>query len=216
MKWHVKVLAGVQQRVLRRLGPVLTAERFYLAGGTAVAAHCGHRGSIDLDWFTRKNFDPLRLAGLLRDKDIDFRIDRIDQGTLHGRVSRVRVSLLEYRYRLLAEAGPWHRMECDVASLDDLAAMKLAALAQRGAKKDFVDLYALGKRLGLAAILDCYRRKFSIADLGHVLMSLTYFDDADRERMPRMLWNVDWRTIKRALRHWVRDLTPRPDSAIER
>ena len=86
--------------------------------------------------------------------------------------------------------------------------MKLAAVTQRGSKKDFVDLYALvGRSSSFGQMLDWYREKYSIHDFAHVLYSLTYFDDADRERMPTMLWKVNWPTVKDSIRSWVRELT---------
>ncbi len=91
--------------------------------------------------------------------------------------------------------------------MEDLAAMKLSAVADRGAKKDFVDLYVLAsQRLPLRQMLNGYQRKFSATDTVHVLYSLTYFDDADRARMPRMLWDIDWRAIKKAVRRWVHEI----------
>jgi hypothetical protein len=39
-----------------------------------------------------------------------------------------------------------------------------------------------------------------------VLYGLAYFDQADRERMPRMSWDTDWRTVKRTIRGWVREV----------
>ncbi len=36
--------------------------------------------------------------------------------------------------------------------------------------------------------------------------ALAYFDDADRERTPRLLWDVTWRTMKETIQHWVRDV----------
>lgn len=96
---------------------------------------------------------------------------------------------------------------CALASLTDLACMKLSALAQRGAKKDFVDIYALGiQYCSLPDMLDWYRQKYAVTDFTHVLYSLTYFDDADRERMPRMFWESSWRTIKKTIAQWVRNL----------
>jgi hypothetical protein len=85
--------------------------------------------------------------------------------------------------------------------------MKLSALAQRGAKKDFVDVYALGiKYCSLSDMLDWYQQKYAVTDLTHVLYSLAYFDDADRERMPRMFWDSNWRTIKKTIVQWLQDL----------
>ena len=85
--------------------------------------------------------------------------------------------------------------------------MKLVATAQRGAKKDFVDVYAIGlKHKPLRDLLQLYQRKYDIDDIGHILYALAYFDDADREPTPRMLWRVDWRTIKHTIRRWLGDV----------
>jgi hypothetical protein len=205
---HPEVLSTVQKRVLGQLGPILKRWQFYLAGGTALAIHCGHRRSLDLDWFTAARLlDPLRLAQDLRDENVPFITGRTERGTLHGTVSGVRVSLLEYRYPLLQPLIFWPQFGACIASLEDLACMKLAALAQRGSKKDFVDIYALSlQHQPLQKLLRLYRRKYAIADVAHVLYGLAYFHDADKERMPKMLWNTDWRTIKQAIQGWVREM----------
>jgi predicted nucleotidyltransferase component of viral defense system len=186
----------------------MTQRQFYLGGGTALALYLGHRHSIDLDWFTQERIaDPLRLAQDLRDEGVSFITGRIERGTLHGSVSGVRVSLLEYRYPLLEPHVSWPESECLIASLADIACMKLAALTQRGSKKDFVDIYALGLRYQpLPVMLRLYRQKYSVEDTVHVLYGLAYFHDADKERMPRMLWDTDWRTIKKTIQRWVREV----------
>src|SRR5271154_4986084 len=104
MRWHREILGLRQQRVLAQVGPWLTRRGFYLAGGTAVALHLGHRRSVDLDWFTAEGIpDPLRLAQELREQGMGFVTGQVAPGTLHGSVRAVRVSLLAYRYPLLAE-----------------------------------------------------------------------------------------------------------------
>ena len=146
MIWHHEVLPIKQQRVLAELGPKAALYGFYLAGGTAVALHLGHRGSVDLNWFAAQGLpDPQKLAQDLREQSVDFVTDKVAPGTLHGSIHGVRVSFLGYRYPLLAALRPW-RDGTRVASQADLSAMKLAAVAQRGAKKDFLDIYALGRR----------------------------------------------------------------------
>jgi hypothetical protein len=208
MMFYAAVLGAIQTQVLRQLGPILTPTSFYLGGGTAVALHVGHRHSVDLDWFTTESFpDPLATAQRLRDAGLPFRTTSVGPGTLHGTIRGVRVSLLEFHYPLLRKVVIWKAMACRLAVLPDLAAMKLSAVAQGGAKKDFVDVYALGKYIGtLEPLLEWYRRKFSVTDVAHLLRSLSYFDDADRERMPRMIWRVDWKTVKQAIQDWVLEL----------
>jgi hypothetical protein len=102
----------------------------------------------------------------------------------------------------------WKDMNCNLAALGDLACMKLSAIAQRGARKDFCDLYALGKTsFSLQNMLSFYQNKFGIRDIGSVLYGLVYFDDAENERMPRMLWKVAWRDIKKTIVEWVKGIS---------
>ena len=207
----VGVLSRVQERALGRLGSVLGAMgAYYLVGGTAVALQLGHRRSVDLDWFTEGPIgDPLRLAREIQEAGIPFRTTSVERGTLHGSTWRVKVSILEYRYPLLKPVVAAPDFNCSMASLADLVCMKLAAVAQRGSKKDFVDVYALGVQFApLHEMLQLYRQKYAIADIAHVLYGLTYFDDADRERLPRMAWSVNWRSIKATIQSWVRDVGP--------
>jgi hypothetical protein len=203
MAWHPQAITLRQRRVLAELGPLLTKQGFYLAGGTAVALHLGHRRSVDLDWFNPEFPDPAGLAEEIREHGIRFVTEQIATGTLHGTVRGVRVSLIRYRYPMLADVRSWPG-GIHIAARADLAAMKLLAIAQRGSKKDFVDLFALGKRANsLQRMLTWYRDKYSVNDTAHLLCSLVYFADADPDRLPRMLWDVDWRTIKNTLRRWV-------------
>jgi hypothetical protein len=208
MKIFPGVLSQRQQAILRCIGPALTSAGFYLGGGTALALRLGHRRSVDFDWFTSNRLpDPLRLAKTISASGIRFVTGQVEKGTLYGRVSGVPFSLLEYRYQLLQPPGPARSISCKLATIQDLAAMKLAAVAQRGAKRDFVDIYALGTSgTSLRTMLHWYCMKYKIEDIGHVLRSLTYFDEADRERPPRLLIRADWRTIKDTIKAWVREV----------
>ena len=111
----------------------------------------------------------------------------------------------QYRYPLLRSATAAKAGSARLATLEDIAGMKLAAVAQRGSRKDFVDVYALGRRLSLSRMLGFYRRKYRIRDIGHVLFALTYFDDAEHEPMPRMLKPWSWATMKESIQRWVRE-----------
>ncbi len=139
---------------------------------------------------------------------LDFVTTQTGPGTLHGATLGVRATFLEFHYPLLRPLTHWKEMECSVASLDDLACMKLSAIAQRGQRKDFCDIYVLGtKHRPLQELLGLYQRKFKVKDIGPVLYGLSYFDDADNEPMPRMLMDVQWRTIKKTIQDWVKELS---------
>jgi hypothetical protein len=208
MTFYSDGLVESQLEVLRKTGRWLSPRRFYLAGGTALAIYLRHRRSVDLDWFTMERLsDPIGFAQALRDEGILFITDQTAPGTLHGQVSGVRVSFLEFRYPLLSPLAHWEEIDIHLASLDDLACMKLSAVAQRGSKKDFFDIYALCmQHRPLAELLKLYRSKFSVTDIGPVIYRLAYFDDAESERDPALLEKVSWEKVKQAIVKWVREI----------
>jgi len=190
-----------QRAVLEKLAPVLR-EEFYLVGGVAVAAHLAHRTSRDLDLFATR--DPNELRSQLEHLP-GVEIKGRAPGTLHLRVDEIPVSLIEYRYPLLAPPSSMTSLPVPVASIDDLACMKLSAIAGRGAARDFWDLHTIVLRTGrpLADFLEAFRRKYPVEDTGHVLRSLVYFGDAG-DLLPDGLSQSQWKRIQRDFETWVR------------
>lgn len=85
--------------------------------------------------------------------------------------------------------------------------MKLSAIAQRGSRKDFYDTYALCRsHRPLVELLDLYRQKFAIDDIGPLLYGLIYFANAEAEPEPVLIQTVRWTAVKKALRAWVREI----------
>ena len=208
MNFHLEGLGKNQVAVLKQTGSTLRKNGYYLAGGTALAIYFGHRFSIDLDWFTSHDMgDALVFAQNLRKDGFDFKTDQTSPGTLHGSIAKVRVTFLEFHYPLLKPLVHWKEMDCSLASLEDLACMKLSAIAQRGARKDFCDILVLGlEKFSLKEMLDLYRKKFNMKDVSHILYGLVYFDDAEKERMPKMLRDVKWAEVKKTIQGWVKQI----------
>lgn len=195
------VSAG-QRRALARLSELPVVRRdLYLAGGVAVALHLGHRRSLDLDFFSRAptlDLDQVRAAILHGSRDVEV-IARSD-AALHLRLDGADLDVVRYPYATLVR--PWcYAPGLYVASLRDLAAMKLAAIATRGIRRDFWDLHAIltSGRSTLRRVFADYRSKFGVAeaDLYHVLKALSWFADAERDEVfPRGLTRRHWRTIR--------------------
>jgi predicted nucleotidyltransferase component of viral defense system len=142
--WHLDILGARQRKALIQLAPFCEQRDFYLAGGTALALQLGHRKSVDLDWFTTDRLsNPLDLAHDLGVAGIPVHVTTVAPGTLHSQLSGVRVTVLHDRYRPLRPLRFCRLVGCHVAACDDIAAMKLAAITQCGARRDFVDLWAL-------------------------------------------------------------------------
>ncbi len=205
VKLHAEVLTPTQRHALTLLAPFSTETGFYLAGGAALALQLGHRQTEDLDWFRREGFDPAALAGDLEAAEVPFETSFTAPDTLWGRVKRVKTSFIWYRYPLIREPIEWKKHDIELASLEDIACMKLSAIGQRSARRDFVDIYVLGRKIPLKAMLRLYQKKFGTEDVAHVLFALTYFKDADRQPMPKMKTPAAWRDIKKTIEAWVVD-----------
>jgi predicted nucleotidyltransferase component of viral defense system len=91
-----------------------------------------------------------------------------------------------------------------LARIEDIAAMKLSAITNRGTKKDFIDLFFLLKKYSLEDLFDFYNKKYHDGSIFLVIKSLAYFDDADEEEMPNMCIPVNWGEIKNSIRDIVK------------
>lgn len=195
-----EVLPKNAKSALAVLGESDLLKEAYLAGGTALALHIGHRISVDFDFFTRKEFDENYLIQKLTELPLNFRLEKIDAGTVLGYLDKTKFSLFFYKYPLLAKVHKF--LNLNILDVKDIAPMKLAAISDRGTKRDFIDLYfiiAVEKLFTLQEILDLYDRKFKILkqNKAHILKSLVYFDDADQESMSQMLKEVSWTKVKK-------------------
>ena len=197
-------ITDAQRLALQKLRPALSAD-CYLAGGVAVAAHLGHRSSHDLDLFADSDPTTLRY-GIERIEGVV--VQSQSSGTLYLTIDGVPVSLIQYRYALLDSPGQVASLAVPVASIPDLACMKLSAISSRGAARDFWDLHAIieATRLDLTTYLDAYRVKFPVEDLGHVIRSLVYFGDAEAGPLPNGLTPTHWEVIRTDFERWVRPL----------
>jgi nucleotidyltransferase AbiEii toxin of type IV toxin-antitoxin system len=189
--WHRETITRATEETLLLLRDASILSRCYLAGGTALALHFGHRTSEDLDFFTEELFNEQVLLQRLQQLPA---VSAVTTGphTLHAEIKRTKVSFLGYTYPLLAPLS--HFLDTAVADPKDIACMKISAIASRGAKRDFVDLYVVANRFGLPALLELFRQKFAAAhyNIVHVLKSLVYFADAEKDPMPHMLIPLVW------------------------
>ncbi len=194
-----QVIPKMAQNALAILGKSKLLKSSYLAGGSGLALQIGHRISIDLDFFTGQEFSARTMVRKLVGLPLDFQLERIDWGTILGYLGKTKFSLFFYEYPLLADTEKF--LDINVASIKDIAVMKLAAIAERGTKRDFVDLYfilAKEKVLTLAETFQLYDRKFRLLrqNKAHLLKAITYFADAQETDVPKMLKTIEWKEVK--------------------
>lgn len=168
----------------------------YLAGGSALALHFGHRISVDFDFFTPIHFDQDDLVMNLK-KIGTFKSTNIAKDTLLGTLRGLKFSIFRYRYPLIFT--PSNFMGINLADPKDIAAMKLAAIMDRGTKKDFIDLYFLAKKgISIDDSFNYYDKKYQALanNLYSLVKSLVFFEDAKKTDMPVMIEKVSWDEIK--------------------
>jgi predicted nucleotidyltransferase component of viral defense system len=194
--WHRETISDNVERTIRNLQQVPLATRFYLAGGTGLALQLGHRRSVDLDFFLPKDFEVDALVQRIQ-RLKEFSLVSKSPSTLYANIGNTKVSFIAYAYPVLF---PFHQfLGTNVADPRDIGCMKLSAIASRGTKRDFVDLYVLAQHYGLDQLLIWFQKKYVQTNYSmlHVLKSMAYFDEAEQDPMPDMLVSpLSWEDIR--------------------
>lgn len=193
-------LAPGQLAALGRIAKLPEAALLHLAGGSAVVCHFGHRRSEDLDLFSiTPQLDLEMLRRALATVFPGMTVRGASDAILKVVAEDATIDIVRYPYPPLEvpASGPGG---VPIAGIRDLAAMKLAAIANRGIRRDFWDLFVIARSgLSLTEMVGAYLLKFGRleADLYHVFRSLTYFADAEADPLyPAMMTAALWSDIK--------------------
>ena len=182
-------------RSLKKLGDSKILNQAYLAGGTALALHIGHRISYDMDFFTKEAFEEQSLANKLQELG-NFKIEKLDWRTVLGTLEGVKFSIFYYEYALVDKPVEFEGLQ--IVTPKDISAMKLLAISDRGARRDFVDLYFMREMFPLEQVFEWYGEKFGNLEERryHLLRGLSYFEDAEQQDLPIMFLPIDWEQVK--------------------
>lgn len=179
-KFHSEILNKHQSKIFPELA-FLKKERFYLAGGTALALQLGHRTSIDFDFYTQRHFDAPNLYKRIETvfgKEAEKTAQEKD--SLFCTISKVDFSFFWYEYPLIKSLVVIEGIP--VASLEDIAAMKLIAISHRPVKRDYIDIFYLLRVFDLEKMFFSVKKKYPKFNQYFSLRALTYFDDVkDKE-----------------------------------
>lgn len=181
--------------------------KFYLAGGTALSLQLGHRLSVDLDFFSPTEDIPT-IRPALEKALASFHPTLADSawGNLVYLAQDVRVGFYGYGYELVAPLTESENAR--LASVEDIALMKLDALLARAARKDFYDLYFICQKVSLRQILNLAPRKYpSTRDFeSQTVKRLTYFENAEQDIDPTLLQSAAWEMVKEYFREQAKDI----------
>jgi len=200
---HWEALTPVTRDVFHLLSGLDFINRFYLAGGTGLSFYLGHRFSVDLDFFSADansvgNDERSTLRSLLNDPTLEITFDK--DSTFVATWRGVGVSF--FRLNLYPVVKPTLLLDgIPLASMEEIGAMKLAAIIDRGTRKDYVDLYYILQRVSLdilfqvAAVKYAKVRSFPVS----ATRALSYFDDAESLPMPQMIDKTPWPKMRKFL-----------------
>lgn len=206
--FYPEALTAESIALIKKINASKWLSDFYLAGGTGLALWYGHRQSVDLDFFRKSDIATKQLIKKLSSLG-RFKLLNEEENTVEGILEKVKVSFMTYPYGLLRKRQPYDGV-IFLAEPLDIAVMKVGAIADRNTKKDFIDLYVFLRRenMSLKNLLSHLRKKFSRVnyDIFHLYKSLVYFEDADKEPMPRMFIDLKWEKVRRFFKDEVRKL----------
>ncbi len=177
---------------------------FVLVGGTALALQLGNRKSIDLDMFSTTDFSSDEILSLLLN-DFEILVNNKLPQILISTINKVKVDFIKFHYPFIR---PFVEIEnIRMASVEDIAAMKLDAITGRGSKKDFYDLFFLLHHYSIDELFSFYIEKYPHQTTFHVVRSLTYFDDAEIQPDPIVFdKTISWEVVKEKIITIVKQL----------
>ena len=195
---HKETVDASTLELLKRLMADERLKDFVLVGGTALSLQMGHRISVDLDLFVNQDFE----AGELREymeQTYHLETDYLAFATVKGEIHGVQVDCIAHSY-------PWIRPFAEeegirLASMEDICAMKLNAIAGNGTRiKDFIDVAYLSSLYSLNQMLSFYEEKYQANPL-MPLKGIVFFDDINKEAPVKMTNGkpLDWKKIEKRL-----------------
>lgn len=204
---HLETVESSTLELLKGLQALDSLRNARLVGGTALALQYGHRISIDLDLFANNlEADFMTIITEIKSQGYKIEIRKQSPRMLIAMIENVKVDIVNYPYSWID--GDKREGSIVLATDKDIAAMKLSAITNRGTKKDFIDMFFLLKNFSLEQMLAFYSEKYNDGSTFMVLKSLTYFDDAEEDPLPKILdKNLKWPNIKSAIINEVRLLS---------
>ena len=201
---HKETVESRTLELLKQLQAEPLLSGFNLVGGTALALRLGHRKSIDLDLFTREEFNLEELKTMLINK-YELKISYERHQTLKGFIDGVMIDCIQFNYPHLQAPNTIDGVRLE--SIPDIIAMKLSAIAQNGTRiKDFIDIAMLSTIYSFDEMLNFYISKFPKANVLMPIKALTYFDEIDfNESVVMISGKFDWKYIDKRLNEMVRD-----------
>lgn len=198
MYWNI--FDKSRYELLKKISEVVSINDYYMVGGTALSLQLELRESYDFDFCVKSEFNNEMLLDELKSIG-NVEIIQNQKGTCDVLLNGVQVSFFYYPNKVLAEFTKAKEMpNLNIASILDIAVMKLVAIGGRGAKKDFFDLYKIIEKCNINSYELVKGLKQKCGDninYVNIIMGLSYFEDAEDEILTNTFGDYNWENIKK-------------------
>lgn len=197
MYWNI--IDEDRYKLLKNITETISIPEYYMIGGTALSIQLGLRLSYDFDFCVPNQFNNEILLEELK-KLGEVEVKQNQRGTCDVILNGVQVSFFYYPNALINEYITTKEIpKLKMASVLDIAVMKVVAIGGRGAKKDFFDLYNImqNQNITIEDLANGLIKKCgNNVNYANIIMGLSYFEDAEQEILPKTFVKYDWEEIK--------------------
>jgi len=200
---HTETISPTLWKTLNTLMSCELLSDFRLVGGTSLSLQTGHRRSDDIDLFTDADYGSVDLSSIINWLKANFdyvsNTDAVNNvpgiSCFTGSAEKDCIKLDLY-YTETFIRPPVNSLNIRLATLEDIAAMKLDMIPEGGRKKDFWDIHELLDHFSLEKLISFHSEKFPWTDPILVIKGLTNFERADEMEDPVCLKGKIWELIK--------------------
>ena len=198
MYWNI--FDKSRYELLKKISEVISIDDYYMIGGTALSLQLGLRESYDFDFCVKGEFNNEVLLEELKSVG-NVEVIQNQKGTCDVLLNGVQVSFFYYPNKVLKDfVKPEEMPKLKIASVLDIAIMKVVAIGGRGAKKDFFDLYNIIKKCNITVdelVNGLVQKCGNNVNYLNIIMGLSYFEDAEDEILPDTYVPYNWENIKK-------------------
>ena len=198
MYWNI--FDKSRYKLLKKISEVVSIDDYYMIGGTALSLQLGLRESYDFDFCVQREFNNEVLLNELKSIG-NVEVIQNQKGTCDVLLNGVQVSFFYYPNKVINDFKKVKEMpNLKLASILDIAVMKIVAIGGRGAKKDFFDLYNIIEKCNIATselVNGLIQKCGDNVNYVNIIMGLSYFEDAEDEILPNTFVTYNWEDIKK-------------------
>jgi len=209
MMLHYKTISKPLLECLQKLMANPAFNDFVLVGGTALSLQLGHRVSADIDLFTANDYGSMNLENIRTALTTDFTytegLESLNSRNLgytvyigNSRSEKIKVDLFytdEFIRPIVQQDG------LRLASVPDIAAMKMQAIVNSKRKKDFWDIHELLEHFSLEELIQfgLQRNPYTLTE-NDIIDSLYHSNELTQDNVVECLKGKYWELIIEDLR----------------